>query len=278
MATLTEKPESRAYNTDGSITLVYNYRDAGSDTAAAYAALIAALPETSDDMVREPFPTMAPIYVDESAGDGDYEVTCRYLPVEKQRQASGEIQVRISTVSASKHITQAYAHIASYGTNPPNHKGAIGVTKDGPQGTDVQDPLIAMTVLRRYPVASLPATSTLTALRGKVNEDQVTITDTRKDRTWTVPVGELLCEGFEEGLLASDGLVDVTYNFLASPNLTDLTVGDLTGIAKKGHEHLWIEYAEKRDGTGNRIAVPQFAHVDQIYPTTNMNGLGLGGA
>jgi hypothetical protein len=277
--TLSERNESRSYGSDGSATLVYNWRGAGSDAAAAYTALLAALPATFDGKTRETAPQMDPVVIDTVGGTGDYLVTCRYMPVTSQPQAAAEITVRIATQSRNQHITQAYAHVASYPASPtpPDHKGAIGVTKDGVDGCDVDDPEIAITVMRRYTLTTLPATATLMALRGKVNSDTVSIKDTRKNRTWSLAGGELRCTGVEEGLLAADGLVDVAFQFVASENKTGLTIGTITDVAKKGHEYLWVEYLDSIDAGGRKICTPLYAHVEQVYPTTAMSGLGLGG-
>lgn len=276
MATLNEKHESREYNGDGSVTLIYDYRDAGSNTVAAYAALLASLGAAFDDLVREPHPEMIPVFVDIVDDVGHYLVRCRYIAPEVAAQAAAEVTVVINTIGSTRRITQAYAHINSYGTNPPDHKGAIGVTEDGPQGTDVQDPLIHMTVTRRYARASLPTTANMLTLRGKVNEDETIIKDTRKDRTWTIPIGELLCVGVAEDTLDSDGFVTVTFEFDLSENKTELTVGAIEGIAKKGWEHLWVQHGKAADGNGTAMA-PKWVYIEQIYPTVEMNGIGLDG-
>jgi hypothetical protein len=40
---------------------------------------------------------------------------------------------------------------------------------------------------------------------------------------------------------------EIPFKFAASPNATDLTVGDITGIEKKGWEYLWVRYADAED-------------------------------
>jgi hypothetical protein len=40
---------------------------------------------------------------------------------------------------------------------------------------------------------------------------------------------------------------EIAFKFAASPNATDLTVGDITGIEKKGWEYLWVRYADAED-------------------------------
>lgn len=39
----------------------------------------------------------------------------------------------------------------------------------------------------------------------------------------------------------------VTFSFAASPNAVELTVGDITGIDKKGWEYLWVRYQDAED-------------------------------
>ncbi len=287
MATLNERMESRQYGSDGSITLVYDYRDAGTDTDTAYDALLASLPSMSATYggklaVREAHPSMDPVFVDTETNTGHYLVRCRYAAPEIARLAEEEVTVRIGTAGGTRHITQAYAHIEDYldpswPGDPPNSGGVLNATNDGPEGTDVVDPPVLMMITRRYKPENLPATATLTALRGMVNSDEVTIKDTRKDRTWIAAAGELLCEGFEEGTLDDDGLVTVTFQMAASPNQTDLTVGNITGIDKLGWEYLWVRYIDIPDEDGYLVAEAFSVHIEQIYPTTAMDELGLDG-
>lgn len=287
MATLNERFDSREYGTDGSITLIYDYRDAGSDTDAAYDALLVSLPAAFTTYagklaMRESHPSMEPVYVDSDEGLGDYLVRVRYVAPEVARLAEEEVTVRISTQGGTKHITQAYAHIADYLAagwpgGAPDTQGALNATKDGVEGVDVSDPAVVMVITRRYELANLPTTAVLMALRGNVNSDEVTIKDTRKNRTWVMPAGELLCEGVDEGTLDDDGLVTVTYQMAASPNMTGITIGDIVDIDKKGWEHLWVDYYDYVDGDGFMVSEPFSAHVDQVYPTVAMDGLGLDG-
>jgi len=275
---LTERMSSRAYGTDGSLSLIYDYRDGGSDAAVAYVAATALLPGTVDSRSRVGYVGFDPVFVDTENDDGHYTVTARYVPAgsDEDRQAEGEVVVRIGTVGRTTHITTAYDHIEDYPAAAPDHLGSIGVTDDGVEGVDVSDPMIIISVTRRYLAASLPATATMLGLRGKVNSDVVTIKDTRKNRTWTIAAGELLCEGVSEGTLDDDGLVTVQFEFSASQNQASMTVGGITTIVKKGWEHVWVEYQTIGIAIP-KIVTPKYAHVEQIYPTTAMDGLGMDG-
>ena len=288
MATLNERSESREYGADGSITLVYDYRDAGTDTNAAYDALLATLPEKAQtydgkQALRESHPSMDAVYVDTVSDRGDYLVRCRYAPPETARLAEEEVTVRISSQGGSRHITQSYSTPHRY-LDPgwpgeaPNYYGAIGVVRgEPPAGTDVSDPIEVMVITRRFTVANLPLTGTLIAITGKVNSDEVTIKDTRKNRTWIAAAGELRCDGFDEGTLDDDGLVTVTFNMALSPNLTEITIGDIADIEKLGHDYLWVDYWTEIDGNGYQISWPFSVYVENVYVRAAMNGLDLDG-
>ena len=68
---------------------------------------------------------------------------------------------------------------------------------------------------------------------------------------------------------------EITYRFAASPNVTGLAVGPITGIAKKGWEYLWVRYADAED---EHVLVkrPIAAYVEQVYELGNFAGLGIG--
>jgi len=287
MSSLTQRIESQEFGTDGSVTLVFDYRDAGSDAAAAYVALLNTLPGTAQTYdgklaIRESHPSMDSVYVDENTDSGHYLVRCRYSPPETARLAEEEVTVRISTAGGTRHITQSYSTADLYPDPglpgpPPDYLGAIGVTKDGVAGTDIADPVEVMTITRRYTLANLPSTAKFHAVKGRVNSDVVTIKDTRKNRTWVANPGELLCEGYDEGTLDDDGLVTIAFQMALSENRTDIVVGDITDIVKLGWQHLWIDYWDDADDEGWQTKLPRAAYVENVYRTAEMDGLGLDG-
>ena len=292
MSTLTARQESNEYGEDGSISLVYDYYDAGADSNAAYIALLAALPATAQTWdgklcVRETYPSMHTVVVDEVTDRGHYHVRARYFRPEVVRQAEEEVTVRVMTTGGTRYLTQAFEHVFDYfsdswAAEATNHGGTIGVTKDGVGGVDVSDPGISFIIMRRYALANLPATGTLMNLRGKVNSDEVTIYDTRKDRTWTLKAGEILCEGVEESTLDNDNMVTVTFQMAMSQNHAiadgnELLIGDIEDIEKLGWEHLWVEYESFMNDDGFQVSEPAFAHVERVYETVEMDGLGLDG-
>jgi hypothetical protein len=70
---------------------------------------------------------------------------------------------------------------------------------------------------------------------------------------------------------------ELQYHFAASPNLFNLSVGDITGIAKAGWDYLWVLYEEIDDAATNKlISTPRAAYVEKVYWRTDFSGLGIG--
>jgi hypothetical protein len=64
-----------------------------------------------------------------------------------------------------------------------------------------------------------------------------------------------------------------TFNFAANPNETNLTIGGIGGIAKRGWEYLWVEYDD--EVSSNRMVKKVKAvHIEKVYRTFNFNLLG----
>jgi hypothetical protein len=61
----------------------------------------------------------------------------------------------------------------------------------------------------------------------------------------------------------------------ASPNRTGITVGDITGISKKGWEYLWVRYADSEDAAAKAIVKkPVAAYVEKVYEVGDFGMIG----
>ena len=70
---------------------------------------------------------------------------------------------------------------------------------------------------------------------------------------------------------------EITFRFAASPNRTGITVGDITGIAKKGWEYLWVRYADAEDAAAKALVKkPVAVYVEKVYEDGDFSGLGIG--
>lgn len=178
-----------------------------------------------------------------------------------------------TTGGGTQHITQAIATKAVYAgptetDNPPEFQGAIGAGPDGVEGCDVETPGYSFSYTHHLPIALwTPAYRTkLRNLTQKVN-----------DAPWVSPSGD----SFERGEVRFRGVqgsrrgwddVELTFHFVGEENLTDETVGPITGINKEGQDYIWFWYESATSGNFP-IKRPRFAVVAQVYKYGNFADL-----
>jgi hypothetical protein len=173
------------------------------------------------------------------------------------------------TGGATTHITQALAE-TKFGSGP-GMSSAIGVSADSVAGVDIVVPQFNWT--ESYDVPARYVTQayivSLHNLTGTVN------TGTFRG----FAAGEVLFLGAsgtqQWDSQKGDGPWNLSYKFIASPNATGLTVGSITGIAKKGHEYLWVLY-EDDVADDTLLKKPKAVYVNQVYKTASFSGLGIG--
>src|SRR5690606_39854356 len=74
-----------------------------------------------------------------------------------------------------------------------------------------------------------------------------------------------------------DGKWEVQYDFAAALNREGVTIGDITGINKKGWQYLWVEFQEQEDDGASRVLpVPSVVNVEEVYREANFGLLGIG--
>jgi hypothetical protein len=145
---------------------------------------------------------------------------------------------------------------------------------DSVEGVDIVAPIFKFSVSKVFAEGSLPSLATLFGLTGTVNIATFTVTDTLTGLTITLAAGECLFEGVDFGDPRGDNGVEFAYDFSASPNATGLTVGSMTGIAKKGWEYIW-ERCQPVSGGLAMTQKPVCVYVDQVYKDGAFAGLGL---
>jgi hypothetical protein len=88
--------------------------------------------------------------------------------------------------------------------------------------------------------------------------------------------GEVLFLG-ASGSKRGDEDRQITFKFAASPNVTGLTVGTITGIAKGGWQYMWVLYEEQEDATASKLVKrPKAVYVERVYYDGNFSALGIG--
>ncbi len=200
-------------------------------------------------------------------GGGIWEVSARYA--KREPKDTGDSSFSFDTGGVTAHITQSLDTIQRYapsGFTAPDCKGAIGVTTDSVEGTDITVPVYNFTETHYIPVASVTSAykATLFLLTGKVNSGSFR----------GFAVGEVLFLGASGSQRGADDW-EITYRFAASPNVTGLSVGSISGIAKKGWEYLWVRYGDAED-QHVLVKQPISAYVERVYELADFSGLGIG--
>lgn len=176
------------------------------------------------------------------------------------------------TTGGTEHVTQSLQTMQQVvapdlWSVAPDFKGAIGVTPDGVEGVDIVVPVFKFTRTHYLPASWVTAAyqNTIYKLTGAVN-----------DKNYLgYKSGELRFDG-ATGSIRVGGDWEIQFKFAASPNKTDLTVGDITGINKEGWDKLWIRYVDQVDDTAKALVKrPAIAVVDRVYPRADFDDLGL---
>lgn len=197
-------------------------------------------------------------------GGGVWEVSVRYGKLEPKE--TGQSSYSFDTGGGNQKITQSLETVASYGDDPPDFQGAVGVSTDSVEGTDITIPVFNFTETHYIPIALVTGAykTTLFYLTGRVNHAPFK----------GFARGEVLFLGASGSQRGTEDW-EIAFKFAASPNATDLKVGDITGIEKKGWEYLWVRYADTEDEE-TLIKQPVAAYVERVYEYGNFALLGIG--
>jgi hypothetical protein len=205
-------------------------------------------------------------------GGGVWEATARYgkKPVKKP----GDSQYSFDTGGGTTKKTQSIRTVASYAPpdadgNPqdaPDYKGAIGVNNDTVEGVDVEVPVFHFKEIHYIPIDLItPAYKVaLFYLTGTVNDAPFK----------GFARGEVKFLGASGSQRGQDDW-EITYSFAASPNAANLSVGDITGIAKEGWHYLWVRYEDAVD-ENVLVKQPSAAYVEQVSEYGDFSQLGIG--
>jgi hypothetical protein len=142
---------------------------------------------------------------------------------------------------------------------PPDHKGLIGVNGDKVEGVDTVIPSLKFSETHYLAGSyiSFEYLNLLYRLTGTVNSDYFR----------GFAPGELLFLGAQGREVLGSGTGEITYNFAASPNVTDLKVGDITVARKDGWDYLWVKWEDSEDTDAKAvIKKPLAVYVEEVYP------------
>jgi hypothetical protein len=204
-------------------------------------------------------------------GDKAWQVTISY---EKGGAEDGTEPLKrarsFDTTGGTQHLTQAYAE-SRFGAGAPDQRKAIGVDSNGVNGVDVVVPQLQWQ--ESYDVPNAYVTSAW--IRGVAG-----VTGTTNNASFRgFEAGEVLfvgCSGSQEwDDQKGRGPWSLSFRFVASKNVTGETIGDITGVAKGGHEYLWVRYEDAVDSS-TLLKKPKAVYVNQVYRPADFSALGIG--
>lgn len=191
--------------------------------------------------------------------------TVKYDKARKRETGTSEYSFDIGTQDVNVKQSRA---TTPYPSTAPNFNGAIGVTDKRVEGVDVKVPTFTFEETHYVDAADITGSYKLAVfgVAGKVNNSLFK----------GFAPGECLFLGCS-GTQRKDDQWALTFRFAASPNVTSLTVGSITGIDKKGWEYLDIHYAEFNDTTANWVVKrPVYAYVHEVFELGDLSVLGIG--
>jgi hypothetical protein len=154
------------------------------------------------------------------------------------------------------------------GVTARDFKSAVNVQRDlSVQGTDIVVPALkfSLKVRKARAAITLAYVKTLARLTGCYNNATFK----------TFSAGELLFFG-GVGQQGTNSDPEITFHFVASENVTGLTIGQITGISKRGHEYLWVWFDPELDAAANAIAPrPHTAYVEEVAKPGDFSLLGI---
>ncbi|HVS73142.1 MAG TPA: hypothetical protein VHQ47_17940 [Phycisphaerae bacterium] len=222
------------------------------------------------------------ISVDPAFDEGDdptwFEVKVPYVILggSQQPYAEGDTKFSFSIGTQSINIKQSKATSNKYSTlggGAPDLKQCINVTPQGDvQGVDLDFPTYTWTETHYLPASMI--TDAYKAALYNAMSNPVCNASFRGCAAYEAKI--LGVEGTERH---KEGDWEVNFRFAGSPNFTGLTVGAISGIAKKGWEYLWVYYEETTATVGSnkvRIVQPRDVYVEKVYGDFDPSTLGIG--
>lgn len=245
---------------EANAALVFDVKRGPSDTMAAVrAAVVTDTPDTFDGLARTKFTWR------EDEENLRLLVTVSYsakLPESTLRRAfdatGGNVRVFNSLATGT---------YARPGRTAPNFQGLIGIRDGDPEGVDIVVPALKLNYSYKWPanVITNAYVKSLAAMVGSTNSSTYD----------TYGAGELLFLG-GAGEVIPDVPTTISYSFAASADVTGLTIADITGITKGGHDYLWIAYEEEADTAAKKkIRRPLSAYVERVYKRSNFSAFGI---
>jgi hypothetical protein len=202
-------------------------------------------------------------------GNSIWECTVDYGRGDPIDDDSGSFSVDFDTGGGTFKITQSISTTNRYapaGETAPNHKGAIGVEDDKIEGAEIVVPQFMWTEKHRIPkaIANQAYIVNLVNLVGHTNQ-----------AIFRGFAAESVLSMGVTGANSGQDMLDLSFKFSAQPHRTGITIGTITGIAKKAWDYLWVEYRPDPSGTTAQ-KIPKAVHVEKVYDYADFDQFRIG--
>lgn len=180
-----------------------------------------------------------------------------------------DIDFELGGSTVKKYVS--YSVASSYksgGGAAPDALGTIGADGDGNvEGCDVFTPSAVWSESWTVPTANL----TDAYLDGLF---QLCATPVNNATFRRKPAGSVLLMGIS-GSKKSPQSMTLAFKFGYQPNLTGLTIGDISGITKDGWDYADVRFKTSTGG-GFSIQVPQLVYIHRVYQRGDFSIMGIG--
>lgn len=204
-------------------------------------------------------------YGAEPKGNGHWDGIARYVRLNDNEFTFG-------AGGGTRHITQSLSTVARYapaGETAPDFQGAINVTDEKVEGTDLPGFQFEFSETHYFNDALI--TSSFKFLLAQLASQSFNDADFKG-----FSMGECALQRVD-GSKRGDEQWALTFRFAASPNVTGMTIGDITDIDKLGWDYLWIQYATFEDVGGRSLVQrPSSVHVERVLTPADYSTLGIG--
>ena len=207
----------------------------------------------------------------ENAGPESWRFTASY---DSQTPNVGGYTVNVDTTGA--RLTQTYSHaqtkFPATGETLPDAGGAVDLQDGAPKGAERILPALAINVRAKIATEYIGASpmayaKVIAGLTGTYNNASAFGGE--------FAAGELLFAGATGDIISTNP--QLTFTFLASKNVTGLTIGTITGIDKLGHDYISFSYKPVKDPTTKLFTTAvRGAYVDRIYGPADHTALSIG--
>ena len=192
----------------------------------------------------------------------EYSYCVYYVAVQytKKQDEVGAYQFSFQTTGGSLHITHSRESVAKYPGLARSHNQAIDVDKENrPRGTTVTVPACRLSYTFKHPAGVINELTAIALAR---------VTGMVNNAAWHgLQAGEALFLG-ADGSDGTDSDAEATYHVAAEENLTGLVIGAISGIAKQGHDLLWVWWEDNVEGNAPGVK-PRGVYVERLYRRTN---------